>query len=206
LNHRALWVDDSASTLHAYGGELSWLTNETPQPLQPWKFIADDQGGGQWTQGKVTSDSDYTPLVHPASGSHTYGNGVGYWFGGHIGEKTWPRRNWYPVSGLVTYNMSSNTWSNLSTAGYGEHLVTHHSVAHFVPDYGDAGLVLWMGGIDSSDTAITDSDPPRSLGTITMYDPKSGKWFHQRATGTVPEWRTRACAVGVKGENGTYEM
>lgn len=204
-NLRTFWVDESKSTIYTYGGEISWSSFETPSFQQPWKFIADGRGGGNWTQIDIVSGSEFSSLSQPASGSHTFSNRIGYYFGGHLVEKTYPSRSWYPVSGLITYNMSSNMWTNTTSIGYGN-LVPHHGIAEYVPQFGSSGLVVWMGGRASSDTEITGNDPFVSFTNITVYDPSSGKWSYQRASGTIPADRDRACAVGVAGENNTYEM
>jgi hypothetical protein len=180
------------------------MSSTTPRPPQPWKFVGDGKGGGIWSQYEVAPGSIFPSLVQPADGSHTYGNGIGYWFGGHLIGKTYPSRDWYPVSGLIEYNMTSNVWANISSAGYGK--VPHHGLSHFVPSFGSSGLTLFMGGRDSNETALGYYDSLNDFANITLYDPETGKWHHQLASGTVPEGRDRACVVGVQGENNTYEM
>lgn len=202
LNMRTFWVDESSSTIYPFGGEHTWLTSGSAERPQPWKFVANGNGSGSWA--KQDSGPGFSSLVQPAAGSHTYGNGIGYYLGGHLLGETWPSRGWYPVNGLVAYNMSSNTWTNSTPTGYGK--VPHHAIAHFVPSFGSSGVVVWMGGLDSTDTEVTPQDPPHDFANITVYDTHTNKWFYQEAIGTVPAWRNRACAVGVQGENNTYEM
>ncbi|KAF2875787.1 hypothetical protein BDV95DRAFT_281642 [Massariosphaeria phaeospora] len=206
LNFCALWVDEAETTMYPFGGELSFLTDTGPRPPQPWEFVADGKGGGLWAQGTVAPASNFSSLVQPAGGSYTYGNGVGYYLGGHLFSKSWPARDWYPVTGLVTHNMTSNTWTNVTSVEYDQGRVSHFGIAHFVSHLGPSGLVLFIGGRTSPDDEMNRNEEKRSFADIAMYEPGSGKWFHQIATGTIPEWRTRPCAVGVKGENDTYEI
>jgi hypothetical protein len=174
FNQRAFWVDESTSTIHTFGGENSWITGDKPSKPTPWYFHADGEGGGLWGEDEEDSHAVFSSLVQPAAGLHTFDNGLGWYFGGHLVEKTWPSRSWYSVPGLITYNFSSNEWSNQSSSGYGD-LVPHYGVAEYVPSWGPAGLLVMFGGQDSTDPEMNHNNP-RSFQNITIYEPQSGKW------------------------------
>ncbi|KAH7125761.1 hypothetical protein B0J11DRAFT_606285 [Dendryphion nanum] len=212
LNHRALFVDESKSTMYAFAGEKSWedMRPGIPQPPTPWKFVADGQGGGTWMKmdGRE-SNYDATGIIQPASGSSTYGNGVGYYLGGHLNGHTWPSLQsgvWRSVSGLITFNMTTGVWSNTSAQGYGTDQIAHFGFAQFVPSFGSKGLVVFMGGQDQSERVSAAADLPRQFGRVTFLDVSSGNWYHQKVGGWIPSWRNRACAVGAQGDNNTYEI
>lgn len=174
FNLRTFWADESTSIIRTFGGESSWLTGDIPMKPNPWYFHADGEGGGQWGEDQEEASSIFSSLVQPASGLHTFGNGLGWYFGGHLIGKTWPSRSWYSVSGMITYNFSSNEWTNQSSKGYGD-LVPYHGMAEFVPSWGSEGLLVMFGGYDSTDAAMTNNNP-RNFQNITIYEPRSGKW------------------------------
>jgi hypothetical protein len=176
---------------------------------QLWRFKPDNKGGGVW--GIEPSSSDFASLVQPAGGLQTSGNGVGFYLGGHLSNFTYPHTSppssWFrPVQGLTTFNMTSNVWQNVSAVGYNQFQTAHQGHAQFVPGVGANGIVVFFGGQNSQPDVWTENEPLVPMSDIAIFDSTAQKWYHQTATGQVPEPRTRACVVGVQGDKGTYEM
>ncbi|KAL8636037.1 MAG: hypothetical protein Q9226_009297 [Calogaya cf. arnoldii] len=52
----------------------------------------------------------------------------------------------------------------------------------------------------------SDRFHPPIFDNITIHDPIDKTWYAQTATGQIPTGRLEACSVGVKGDQGTYEV
>lgn len=76
----------------------------------------------------------------------------------------------------------------------------------FVPSFGEEGVMVMIGGIAPTNSWDT-SGALRSMTNITVFDPETGSWYSQTATGDVPMARKNMCVVGVQSSNeSTYEM
>jgi len=207
LNYVSFWPDDSGSSVHAFGGERSFALDSNVSAPQSWQFTPDGLGGGSWNS--QASSSAFSSLVQPAGGLQTFGHGVGLYLGGHLSSRTYPQSTisyFQPVPGLIMFNMTSNSWQNITAVGYNQNQTAHQGTAQFVPGIGANGVFIFLGGQTSSPTDWTEFEPLVSMNDLVVFDPSSQKWYHQQATGDIPEPRIRACVVGAQGDNGTYEM
>jgi hypothetical protein len=76
----------------------------------------------------------------------------------------------------------------------------------FVPSFGKEGVMVMIGGVVPTNSWDT-SGALRSMTNITIFDPETGSWYSQTATGDVPMARKNMCVVGAQSNNGsTYEM
>ncbi|KAL9034613.1 MAG: hypothetical protein Q9214_006967 [Letrouitia sp. 1 TL-2023] len=164
-----------------------------------WQFIPSGNTGS-WSQAAPPPSSNFSTLVRVSSGLYASGGGLGFALGGirSAGTSSGLAQDTL-VTGLVMYNMSSQTWYNISALGYSPAGVAVEGAAQFVPAFGTAGLLFIFGGKGTNDAlAGTDS--------VSIFDPISQQWSVQSVTGTKPQPATAPCVVGVQGDNGTYEI
>lgn len=96
-----------------------------------------------------------------------------------------PCTAYIPVPGLVMFNMSSNSFSNISADGYSTYGAAYHGIAQYAPNFGSEGLVLFFGGQTSDLDGVDISSPKRPMSQIGIFDPSTQSWYSQTASGTV---------------------
>ena len=104
---------------------------------------------------------------------------------------------------MVIYNFSTQTWSNVSADALSYYGTTVDGSAQIVPSFGPNGLMLVLGGRSKLDGTTKSYYP---FDNIPIYEPLSQKWTAQKTTGEAPPTHENGCAVGVEGDNGTYEV
>lgn len=215
VNYAALWADPNNQSFYQWAGEQSFdLPRGTNPPIPSdslWQFTVDGNGKGSWSQQSIASNSIFPSLTRPAAAYVAYGNGVGYALGGYSSARTSPQTagltSFQPIPGLVSYNTTSNQWSNDSATGFSTYGTAEYGQMHYVPGFGSEGILVVVGGETSNQIAWTDTGSNLlSFATINIYDPSNKTWYNQSATGQIPESRDRFCSVGVQGDNGTYEL
>lgn len=102
--------------------------------------------------------------------------------------------------------MTTGTFTNSSAAGYNFNGTAERGVLHYVPSFGPEGIYILLGGDISNLNGYTAGSGLRSFSKLTIYDPASGKFYNQTATGNIPESRIEFCATGINSTNQTYEM
>jgi hypothetical protein len=107
---------------------------------------------------------------------------------------------------MIQFNMTSGVWSKLDASGYSADQTVHRGMGAWLPSIGAGGLAVFFGGQTSNNVQWFGNEPLIPLDNIALYDPVAQNGYHQPTTGQIPEARTSACAVGVPGSNGTYEM
>ncbi|KAK6389168.1 hypothetical protein LTR65_006930 [Meristemomyces frigidus] len=217
LNFENLWPSNDSSNFYVFGGELSGYNVMNPlQPVQPslWQFTADGSGGGSWSTASAV-DNTHQSLNQPSHALATSGNGVGYALGGMVTCGTYadPAGScgvvFTPVPGLVVFNMSTNSWSNISASGdsgYSTYGTAFLGSAQFAPSFGSQGVVLFVGGQTSDRESAAITSPKRPFSQIGIFDPSSQTFHTQTTSGDTPAYREHFCSVGAQGDNGTYEI
>jgi Kelch motif len=153
----------------------------------------------------------FPSLTRPAAALGAYGNGTGYLFGGYATAGTTPQtanvEGFLPIPGIVSYNIETGTWKNESALGYSTYGTAIYGEMQFVPNVGKEGLLVVLGGSTSDAVRWTNRGSNYiSFERINMFDPATGEWHNQTASGTIPGARERFCSVGAQGDNGTYEI
>ena len=218
-NLASAWPNAEGNAFYLYGGEtsfwLAWPGLEKPSPASLWKFIQDDSVGGTWSHDSVAEDASIFS-DQPSGGLRTSGEGVGYYLGGSLGFTTYPQQPYgtvIPLTGLIEFNSSTRSWSNLSSTeiyNAGPSRSTGQAAyggAHFVPNFGAEGLVVFFGVRPPELNVGGNVTYFGSMTDVSIFDPFSRTWFKQTASGpSIPDWRANFCTTGVMGEDGTYEM
>ena len=204
LVDQTLWPSDNG-TFFAYGGAIPFSMGLEGQPDPPdnqlWEFTPDGNAGS-WSQVSIDASSNFSSLVRTIDttwghSSDGLGFAVGGWVTAGVAQGTNDDEGYqYQVPGMVMYNSSSQQWYNISGAtssGYAPSGTTH-----FVPSFGPAGLLFVLGGYQG--------DEPMSFDWALMFEPLSQQWQYQKTTGDLPAQVKVPCAVGVEGNEGTYEV
>jgi hypothetical protein len=209
VNNEALWLSADNKTVYAYNGGISnapphWYEYPVTPPNYLWQFNAD---AGRWHQAYISPSTIWSTLVRVTGSINTYGNGLGFALGGSqslstsaslfsdTSEQTF-------VPGMVVYNISSQSWYNVSSTEYTSTGFTVSGAASFVPSFGPNGLLFVFGGRYGD----PDNLQYAQFDYAWMYEPISKRWTSQKVTGQIPPVRTNPCIVGAQGDNGTFEI
>ena len=208
-----LWVD-SDNTVFSFGGSRSLILNEsisTNGGSELWKFT-----GSNWSQVLDSSSPDSPTLTHisPAWAASAWAHGTGYALGGYVGDNRHSSNGnlVVPTTGLLSYNSTSNVWSNDSTAPaltpYG--LMGGQMLS--APGFGADGVLIAFGGQFTGPGSWSNTGENFiPFSNISVYDIASKSWFWQAATGStgptdIPPSRTFFCAAGIQSNQSTYEI
>jgi hypothetical protein len=208
LIREVMWTDEARQLICMWGdveGALSTHVNDT----LTWELTGDGTGGGSWKFENLESPSQMAGLQRASAGAATTCYNTGFNLGG---QTTTQNGTAIFVPGLLTYNMSSYTWSNESATPFTTYGTSVGAEAVCLPDFGPGGLLLFLGGITSVDDNWLDpvsalsKSPGVAFDNLTVYDPFTREWYWQTTTGNRPTPRHEFCAVGVQGPQNTYEM
>ena len=201
LIYQALWPDESQNCFYAFDGGLSQAILLEDQPSVPqnqlWQFTPSKNS---WSQVFAPPSSNFTQLVRVVSAGYASGGGAGFALGGAQNRGTNSELGHdVDTPGLVIYNMTSQTWSNISSSGYSDSGISISATAHFVPIFGSAGLLSILEGL------VANNYLP-STDRIAIFDPSTQRWAFQAVSGPKPPEAAVSCAVGIQGDNNTYEV
>ena len=118
------------------------------------------------------------------------------------------------MPGLVSYNITSSSWSNSSSTAISGFGTIVNGGMHFVPNFGSEGILIAVGGeltgaINSP--WIEDSQHLESFSNISIYNVAADTWYWQTATGAtgpddIPPDGAMFCITGIPSSQGTYEI
>jgi hypothetical protein len=178
--------------------------------LSIWTFTPDNTGSGAWDERYRPTDSIFTNLTRTYGSGFAFTPGAAYILGGYISSWTSPQTANLPsallVPGLTSFTFKDSSWSNVSSAGYSAFGFANGPGMHFVSSYGKAGVLVILGGDDPTSPNSIAGSALRGMENVTVYDIYNQLWYHQAATGDVPESKFGFCIVGAQGDNNTYEM
>lgn len=139
-----------------------------------WKFTADGNGGGAWESVKPGNEAAFSDLVRPRDCMFCVVNNTGYCLGGVVESKSdpsIPKGVSIALSGIVSYDIGSQKWENISSVGFGSYGTLFSGRAEHVP-FGPNGLILVLGGFESpvgNPNKTNDID----FGKLWIWDPSS---------------------------------
>lgn len=197
VNGGILWADNVNKRFYLFAGEYA---NQPPPPqFTLWSF---DAINGDWHSFGSPPQATLGAVSYGAGVSISE-TGVGYYYGGWKSNNTVPGWTGPPVAGtgLASYNMDSNSWSNNS----GPDAIGRAEGAMVFLPIGDGGMLVYFGGIQ--DPYANGSAVGQPMENIFLYDVLSSKWYVQNATGTVPPMRRRFCAGATwAADQSSYNM
>jgi hypothetical protein len=198
-----IWYNPFTTSVYEWAG---WTEDAAfISQYQLWTFIPDGHGSVSWSLSTPPSTNEGS--VIPTFGSAWAASTTElYSLGGAepISGSSSSYNNGYnfptiSLFGLITVDLSSNTWHNVSSAGASPSGYLDQSQAVFVPNFGTNGLFqtyYYQAG---------ESLAPMS--NVVIYDVESDNWYVQTATGDVPPPRSEFCMVGASSSgNSSYEM
>lgn len=194
-----LWVDDEAGTLYTgFAGFGPALRDETEQPQGLWSFQPGSDGSdGTWTILNDAADSFFTTGKRPFGAPVASGNGTALLLGGLYVFGTWH----VPVSGLLSYNFSSQTVT-YTTDGF-----LQVGSMQYVPNFGSAGILVSAGGNHGYQKSSGEwASNWQAFDTVQVFDIASGTWYDHITTGNVPPFRMQYCMTGAASSSRTYEI
>lgn len=209
FNFPGLWSDGN-SAFYLFAGEVSPVAgaNATTPAVAVWKFTGTPAGGGSWEQLATSDPQVFNQLTRPANALVASGNSKGYVLGGYESGRTDPDSHDAdtPVPGIVSFDWESGAWSNDSATAFTTYGTAVSGQMHFVPTFGEGGLLMMFGGESTTPTTWDEKAGQLQFSNVTMYEPETGSWYAQTTTGEAPAVRELFCVAGAAGKNGTYEM
>ncbi|KAI3390574.1 hypothetical protein diail_9185 [Diaporthe ilicicola] len=199
-----LWVDDEGGALYTgFAGTTSAFGDAAAQPQGLWSFKPGSDGtNGTWTNLNDTADTFFTTGKRPFGAPVASGNGTAFLLGGLDVFGTYH----VPVSGLVSYNFSTQTVANTSVSTSSEGYLQMGSI-HYVPNFGSSGVLVGAGGNHGHITSAGKwASNWQAFDTVQVLDVASGEWYDQVTTGDVPPFRMQYCMAGAASSNRTYEI
>lgn len=199
----SLWYDPKSNYVYEWGG---W-PYDANQNNWVWSFQPDGRGGAAWTQNPAPA-SQGQPLNAPFGASWVSTPAAFYSVSGTLV----PEYGYGPnttIQGLVSYNFSSNIWSNTSSAGVSDSGYQVFGEGRYVPNFGPEGLLVFFGGSTppNEQFGYNKGTTLASLEKISIYDLQGDRWYRQNTTGDIPPVRSNFCSVGVAApNNSSYEM
>ena len=201
-----LYYDAVNNMIRRYGG---WPYSQgddisTSMPSELWSFEAGSTTI-EWTQNTDPSANGLpSDSLGPFAPAYAFSNSTLYCFGDVALLYDLP--NMTVLSGLVTQDFSSQTWENNTAQIPNQSPFRTESRAVFVPNFGDQGFLLVVGG-ESPPTEASfyqEGDWMVDMSIITLYEIATEAWYTQRATGDIPPPRSVFCAVGSASSDGQY--
>ncbi|KAH7080975.1 hypothetical protein FB567DRAFT_595300 [Paraphoma chrysanthemicola] len=183
LSGGALWADEINSRFYAFGG---YQVNGTPPAFQTWSY---DTSRNTWES--ITTTGDLVTSVAHGMSAIAPDAGTAFYLGGYHDSSTnqgWMTSRRYTPN-LIEFDLVNRRYTNHSgpnSDGRGEGLMV------FVPA-SNVGLLIYFGGLVQSTNEATIAN--MAMDTIWIYDISLHKWYQQKATGDVPEPRSRFCGT-----------
>ncbi|OBT61174.1 hypothetical protein VE03_09452 [Pseudogymnoascus sp. 23342-1-I1] len=209
-----IFYDAIHNVVYSYGGtyyspnftedHTIYAANVEPEV---WGFTPPESGSVNWSLQFAKSLAESFPLTSSVENALTASsNKKHYSLGGTITYRLDADANGaVPIQmvmeDFVTYDYATQTFSNVTRTA-------PHSLggeAHFVPQYGEEGVLVFLDGKNPLDRGAASLDLA-DLGSIQVYDVHTNT-FHMQAATNAPTGRYSFCSVGASNENSSsYEI
>lgn len=193
-----------------YGSDGDYILYEANVTPEVWGFTPPANGYVTWSRQFATSISDSFPLNSSVGHALTASSGTTHYsLGGAMTFDVTPAGNGVAsqmvMDELITYEYTTQKFTNVTINVTETSPYRFGGDAHFVPQYGEEGVVLFFGGKNPPNRGV-DSIGYAYLDSIQVYDIHTNKYYFQHATG-APQGRSSFCSVGASNaENSSYEM
>lgn len=214
-----LWTDGNNKMYKWAGSSTNRSKVEDTYKKTLYEFTVDGNGGGTWREKDAANPDTFADLRVTSKGAAASCKGVGYYMGGsssywtESGVSGEQDGGWFPAPGLLTYEMSTGKWENISTDGYSMDGPLINGRGHCIEGFGSDPLIMFLGGGVSS-MSTGKQVKQNSLSDLSFYNPVKRKWIQQPTStdaspfgsATAPDSRSQFCLAGARGKNGTYEI
>ncbi|KFY44477.1 hypothetical protein V495_03428 [Pseudogymnoascus sp. VKM F-4514 (FW-929)] len=203
-----MFYDEAHKMVYIYGGQYygisyddNYVKYEANVEPEVWGFTPSDNGDANWSLQFAKSIADSFPLESSVENALTASsNKKHYSLGGSVTyEVDAPEAGGVPIQmameDFVIYDYETQKYNNKTRTA-------SHSLfgeAHFVPQYGEEGVLLFLGGKNPMDRGVASLDIA-DLGSIEVYDIYTDTFYAQTAT-NAPTGRYSFCSVGVSDTN-----
>ncbi|EXJ93853.1 hypothetical protein A1O1_02246 [Capronia coronata CBS 617.96] len=201
-----LFYDKPNNVVRRYGG---WPYGPVDFDSEVWSFEA----GSTVVNWVNNTSGDIDPATNglsldsqgPFASANAFSDSTFFNLGGNIIDPD-SLPNMTVLSGLVTQDFSSTTWSNQSTDLADQSGFRTQARAVHAPNFGDGGFLVVVGGeAPPTEASVYETGSAMvDMSVITLYDIATATWFTQEATGDVPPPRSEFCAVGAASSDGRY--
>ncbi|VUC31112.1 unnamed protein product [Clonostachys rosea] len=214
-----LWTDGNNKMYKWAGSSTNRSKVEDTYKKTLYEFTVDGNGGGTWREKDAANPDTFADLRVTRQGAAASCKGMGYYMGGassywtESGVSGEQDGGWFPAPGLLTYEMGTGKWENISTDGYSMDGPMINGRGHCIEGFGSDPLIMFLGGGVSS-MSTGKQIRQNSLSDLSFYNPVKRKWLQQPTSTSAspfgsaiaPDSRSQFCLTGARGKNGTYEI
>ncbi|KAK4169165.1 hypothetical protein QBC43DRAFT_284419 [Cladorrhinum sp. PSN259] len=201
LKNGGIWVGHNKGVLYTdFSGTESTFGDNIIYLQGLWSFTPDGSGGGSWENLNKTANPSFVDLPRPYINQVASGNGLGFFLKRFVGNDT---SKYTTLSSLTTYNLGSHELTNLTVTGVSNRGLDQMGGMIFVPNFGNQGILVNMGG---DQDGRVEADDLVSFRRVQVYDPEKQRWFEQKTTGEIPQPRKGFCIASAPSANHTYEI
>ena len=179
FNSEAAWRDPSANAFYVWGGTTAYFAQ--PAAIGLWKFTADGVGGGSWSSVTPSNIVSFSSLVRSGTAAWTQSKNVGYYMGGvatYQTDTSISSDTYLALPGILAYDMTTGSFTNSSTVGFGSLGTLIGGSVEFVP-FGKEGLLLFLGGSQAPQVTNYGGGREVDFANLTIYDP-AGRTEHKK--------------------------
>ncbi|KAK0747332.1 hypothetical protein B0T21DRAFT_278542 [Apiosordaria backusii] len=207
----ALWANTEKGEFYIWGGYLPETLDGTIDK-HIWKFTADGQGGGNWSQETPLNGERLPDLQQTKDSAVMVAHDKGFVLGG-VGTWAYPDIDAGP--GMVTYDFKSRVVENGTGPAFtilDQPASLTAASLQFIPGYNKPhgpGLVLGGHALVTVDgTTKIEQSHPLDLRNLTFFDPVTNEQYWQLSTGDIPPSpRSRFCLAGpFRTPEGNYDL
>ncbi|KAL2021478.1 hypothetical protein VTK56DRAFT_7111 [Thermocarpiscus australiensis] len=204
VTHGGIWVDRKTGVFYTgFAGTHPDFGDAATSPQGLWAFTPDGSGAGSWANLNQSADSYFTSQPRPFRGQVASGRGFGFYLGGWVQTGVGVQR---PLGSFVAYDFVTSKVNSSNILSPSTRAWSEYGGMTYVPNFGDRGVLILVGGYNQDSTGRADVNGPASFGTVHVYDLASQRWFDQKTTGDIPMPRKEFCIAGAPSKQRTYEI
>ncbi|KAH6666538.1 hypothetical protein F5X68DRAFT_236977 [Plectosphaerella plurivora] len=200
-------TDQKSKCFYVWGGYSAYGI-PIPDPREFWRFCA--SGGWQQVELDLPSRIEFRRIPNLFFSASASTHDTGFIFGGEASVSALLPGDKKNFEGFLSFNFTSQTWTShdrpQDKPQYSSDGTLWGAKAIFVPNYGENGLIFFLGGSRGRGTGnVLYLD----FNTVHFMDPVTKAWYKQSTTAlndNFPGPRHQHCIAGVAGENNTYEI
>ncbi|KAK4127899.1 hypothetical protein N657DRAFT_566669, partial [Parathielavia appendiculata] len=207
-----IWVDRSKGVLYTgFAGSTPRFGDQAFSPQGLWSFTPGESAGGSWKSLNGSAHEWFTSQPRPSKALVVSGHGYGFLLVGSMPRQS-ALTQW--LTNIVGNDVAAQRPSSFNTYDISDSQMLDASGIEprggipffagmvYVPNWGDRGILIAVGG--SQNQALDNRNS--SFETVHVYDVEAQRWYHQKTTGDIPQYRTDFCIAGAVSSNRTHEI